>query len=112
MSMNPELKAKWLAALRSGEYKQAKSVLNTGDSFCCLGVLCDISGMGRWVRDDRNRAFIYYEYGEAYREFAELPIPLQKGAGIEVVEEAALIQMNDDEDKTFTEIADWIETNL
>lgn len=36
-------------ALRSGEYQQTRSVLRRGDSYCCLGVACDISGKGRWV---------------------------------------------------------------
>lgn len=40
--MNAEVKQKWLDALRSGEYKQAKSALRNGDGYCCLGVLCDL----------------------------------------------------------------------
>jgi hypothetical protein len=33
----------WIAALRSGEYKQGKGNLRDMDNkFCCLGVLCDI----------------------------------------------------------------------
>jgi hypothetical protein len=44
--VNPEVKAKWLAALRSGEYRQGKHALNTGGpegQFCCLGVLCEVA---------------------------------------------------------------------
>lgn len=35
----------WIKALRSGEYKQAQNKLkNTQkNSFCCLGVLCDLA---------------------------------------------------------------------
>jgi len=40
--MNPEIKAKWLDALRSGEYKQTRYRMKTGEGFCCLGVLCDL----------------------------------------------------------------------
>lgn len=44
--MNQEIKEKWVAALRSGEYKQAAGALkvNTkeGPAYCCLGVLCDL----------------------------------------------------------------------
>ena len=47
--MNADLKRKWLAALRSGKYQQAKAALHRqGDGFCCLGVLCDVSGLGKW----------------------------------------------------------------
>lgn len=51
--MNAELKAKWLTALRSGEYRQGEECLFSPQdtSYCCLGVLCDVSGVGQW--DDR-----------------------------------------------------------
>ena len=35
---------KWVAVLRSGEYKQGRTQLKDGDTYCCLGVLCEISG--------------------------------------------------------------------
>lgn len=31
----------WIAALRSGEYKQGASRLSMSGKFCCLGVLCE-----------------------------------------------------------------------
>jgi hypothetical protein len=40
--MNPKIKKKWIKALTSGKYKQAKGMLRKGDAFCCLGVLCDL----------------------------------------------------------------------
>jgi hypothetical protein len=40
--MNLEIKTKWLAALRSGEYSQTRANLRDSEGFCCLGVLCDI----------------------------------------------------------------------
>lgn len=46
--LRKSVKTKWLKALRSGEYKQARSTLrkdtydDNGHSYCCLGVLCDI----------------------------------------------------------------------
>lgn len=44
--LKPEVKEKWLAALRSGEYKQGYEYLHIKgkdqDTFCCLGVLCDL----------------------------------------------------------------------
>lgn len=49
--MNENAK-KWLVALRSGEYKQGRFDLRVGSNkFCCLGVLCDISGLGEWVKN-------------------------------------------------------------
>jgi hypothetical protein len=38
----PEVKAKWVAALRSGKFKQTEGRLADERGFCCLGVLCEI----------------------------------------------------------------------
>lgn len=55
--MNKERKAQWIEALRSGKYKQGRCYLRIPkqdgvDEFCCLGVACDISEVGRWVDGD------------------------------------------------------------
>jgi hypothetical protein len=43
MKMNPEVKARWVAALRSGAYQQTHNRLTDHrGGFCCLGVLCDL----------------------------------------------------------------------
>lgn len=46
--LKPDVKAKWLEALRSGQYQQGRFYLHREldegrDQFCCLGVLCDIA---------------------------------------------------------------------
>lgn len=50
--MNPDIKAEWVAALRSGDYLQGRGqlhsfILNDDGSkesrFCCLGVLSDLA---------------------------------------------------------------------
>lgn len=58
--MKAAVKKKWLKALRSGEYVQVGEQLRSencgwhggeeveGTGYCCLGVLCDISGRGEW----------------------------------------------------------------
>lgn len=33
---------KWIAALRSGKYKQAKGELQNEKGYCCLGVACKV----------------------------------------------------------------------
>ncbi len=59
--MNPEVKARWVAALRGGEYTQDKytqgksSLRNKYDELCCLGVLCDLAGkdgLGEWTTQE------------------------------------------------------------
>lgn len=43
LKLRPAIKEQWIAALTSGEYKQARGALNKpGVGMCCLGVLCDL----------------------------------------------------------------------
>lgn len=45
-NLDPDVKVKWLAALRSGEYQQGRDMLRdpaTG-ALCCIGVLGAIQG--------------------------------------------------------------------
>lgn len=41
--MNEDIKARWVAALRSGEYEQGTDYLCNDGKFCCLGVLSDLA---------------------------------------------------------------------
>lgn len=56
--MNPDVKTKWIVALRSGEYKQCSNGLrrnSDGLSYCCLGVLCDLHAKetgNTWTEDN------------------------------------------------------------
>lgn len=45
--MDPEIKKLWVEALRSGEYEQGRDMLKdpADNKFCCLGVLCELSGL-------------------------------------------------------------------
>ena len=46
MKSREELRVLWIAALRSGDYRQGKGCLKTPDgAYCCLGVLCEIAGI-------------------------------------------------------------------
>jgi hypothetical protein len=40
--MNDNAK-KWVAALRSGKYKQGRKFLRYKDEYCCLGVACELA---------------------------------------------------------------------
>lgn len=40
--MKKEIKKLWVEALRSGKYQQGRGELRCDDTFCCLGVLCDL----------------------------------------------------------------------
>jgi len=105
--MDAELKQKWIDALRSGEYVQGKYKLRSASEYwCCLGVLCDVCGKGEWIKGDEvSHSYLYEFNGET--STAYLPTTL----GLEV-ESTVFTDMNDRQEKTFAEIADWIEQNL
>lgn len=47
--MNREVAKRWAAALESGEYEQGHGELrDVRGRYCCLGVLCELSGLGTW----------------------------------------------------------------
>lgn len=67
LRMNPEVRAQWAAAIRSGEYKQGRGNLNylprTGERrFCCLGVLCELAAEAGIVTRTEDSEFMYTEY--------------------------------------------------
>lgn len=43
MDLRPEVREKWVSALRSGEYPQTTGRLHDEDGYCCLGVLCEVA---------------------------------------------------------------------
>ena len=119
--MNPELKTKWLAALRSGEYQQARAALIKFDdenqpSYCCLGLLEVIAGdcpmpldkLGDYTDElgyspaveDSNFDFSHPEYGS------------ERGLSIEIRDQLAQLNdgVNDVKPLTFAELADHIES--
>jgi hypothetical protein len=109
--MTQELKTKWLTALRSGEYKQGIGVLRSAesDSYCCLGVLCDISELGTW--HSLNYKFITKK-GFMEEGYAFLPPTIAADINLSRIQQRKLSGMNDSDLYSFTEIADWIEKNV
>ena len=118
--MQTELKTKWIEALRSGEYRQAQGILKdvSGSAYCCLGVLCEISGIGSFEDSEycleltpEQQAEYDYDEEMAYAE-GELSLPMLDSFGLNSTQQSTLIQMNDNDLSPFNEIADWIEKNL
>jgi hypothetical protein len=97
MTMNPEIKERWLAALRSGDYIQGKSRLTTifpdpgtgtsEERDCCLGVLCKVMEVPSQIMTSTRDADIQmrlYANGPApgITKFY-LPMLVQQAAGLE-----------------------------
>lgn len=106
------LRTEWLAALRSGEYRQAPGALQANDAsgFCCLGVLCDLAvkrhpelGM-RWGFENITEA------DSCISNFPPRSFDQMLGNLDLYVDD--LMHMNDRDDKSFDEIADFIEANI
>lgn len=80
MTMNPEIKARWVAALRSGEYPQGKHALRTAEGYCCLGVLCDLA-VRAGVIEAHEPDSDSWGYGDN-RESQTLPYQVARWAGL------------------------------
>jgi hypothetical protein len=111
--MNYEVMKQWTEALRSGNYKQGKRRLRLNDKFCCLGVLCDISGLGEW-KDRRGGFGLEKEPAYYLQSYSTLPDEVMEWAGMEnqcgLIEGfASLGTLNDLVGYSFEDIANIIE---
>ena len=129
MAMHPEVKTKWLEALRSGNYEQTEGRLRDHKGHCCIGVLAcvlkadfpeiikdysieiDADDGGLCVQG-KNVAF---GQEHAWRSWAELSEDIYASIGVPYLMANMLVQMNDGymANKThFPGIADFIEEKL
>lgn len=123
--MDPEIKTKWVTALRSGELHQTRGRLRRGGeeggvdadvAYCCLGVLCEI-GVADGVIDANRRPLSYDGYrmkGSTEEVWSEMmPDPdIRQWAGLDVRAMDELADMNDTQGMSFAQIADYIEEHL
>lgn len=94
--MDAELKRKWIAALRSGEWKQCRERLTDGEGYCCLGVLHKIltGEEPPWLWGDKGQGI------EKPKQINLKPLSIKH------------LSDRNDEGQSFSEIADYIEANL
>lgn len=97
----------WIDALRSGRFAQTTGGLRDDTGFCCLGVAADILGGGWWGNRDSGR----YDYhtDDGWNCIGNMPPTLRDELGLTDNDVRQLTNMNDFEEKTFAEIADYIE---
>ena len=102
--MKANIKAQWLAALKSGNFVHGKSYLKQirpVDGYvrhCCLGVLCEIMNPNWMERPDGvyNNVSISKEGTEPYYEPYYLPNQLGEEAGLTEEDVLNLANINDD----------------
>lgn len=117
-----EIRSEWIKSLRSGEYSQTTRFLHDKIGFCCLGVLCDLAVKAGIISppteercfpegiDDNSLCFSY----DGDRN--NLPESVQNWAGLSNnvgghEEDSSCLARQNDNGSTFTEIADFIESN-
>lgn len=125
--MDPDLKQRWLKALRGGGYRQAQGRLRTkryGDRphYCCLGVLANVAGESWCDADEIGQ----HQLIDSTEDEMDLGPELRKKYGLSEAAMNHLVAMNDggcvegknrrviaEYDATgFKGISDWIEKNL
>jgi hypothetical protein len=102
--MDANLKAKWIEALRSGEYEQGEGFLENKRRYCCLGVLIKVQG--------KDPAEIFPESHPL--KTSSVPIKFSGGLSREAMGDLANRNdgVNGRRHHSFSEIADYIEQNL
>lgn len=110
--MNKLVKRKWVRALRSGEYQQARGTLFKDEAgkvthHCCLAVI--MAEMHPSSYDGRS-AYRYIDVGEDQVD-GMVADDLATQWGLDQDSQDVLAKMNDD-GSPFPDIADWIEENL
>ena len=113
--MDAELKAKWIEALRSGNYDQGQFLLrDANDNFCCLGVLADLIGLPwRFVEaGGASGGVAHYDVPDGlHTNNGCIPERVAEEIGLLHFASTRLMGMND-RGKSFAEIAQWIEEHL
>jgi hypothetical protein len=115
--MNQEIKHRWIEALRSGEYEQGQECLHNHNenTFCCLGVLCDLHAK------ETNTNWVNYPeegYPSDYLGYdVILPDEVIDWSGLEdhnprVTPTLSIAAYNDQKGYSFDQLADLIEKHL
>lgn len=127
--MKKEIMEKWVAALRSGEYKQGIGLLHdrTQNTYCCLGVLSELavkegvcpkskvdstalSEMATSATSNRAAFGLSYETTYLCKEVMDWSgVVTVTGSSIPGLWGISLVKLNDELSKSFLEIADIIE---
>ena len=123
--MKKTIAKKWVAALRSGKYKQGREVLHNNksgkDTYCCLGVLCDLYQQDRRSKKkkmldvDNRWNNVCYDGADTHLPDAVLMwagMKTKDGSWDELHCETSLVYLNDEKRNNFKTIASVIEKNV
>lgn len=108
--MNRAIAKQWVDALRSGQYKQCTGQLRTRDTFCCLGVLCNLHAQAHPEIAAQQR-----DKGQYMGVSNQIPSEVRRWSGMHTHSgsrgafSASLIRLNDKLGYSFAQIADVID---
>ncbi len=95
----PALKQRFINELRHGGLRQIRGALRKGDgAYCAMGVLGRVLGLDDYI-DSRTQLATQ----------SRLPRNL---APVIAAFDGRIMHMNDKEDRSFAQIADWVEAEL
>jgi len=108
----------WIVALKSGKYPQITMTLRNKNGYCSMGVLCDISGKGKWSLY-KPKSAVMQSYDFIGEEFLVISTPPKGWLDVEWETELGtitltthLMTLNDREKWSFSQIADFLDTEV
>lgn len=125
--LDPDFKARWVAALRSCDFKQGHNrLLDFDNNYCCLGVACIVSGyhpdkiinkampscemVAKWFNVETEKLISMFNCADDFHEKIFFTVTvIDKKTGEEY--KSQLTTLNDS-GYSFIEIADLIENQL
>lgn len=108
----------WLAALRSGVYKQGKKHLCLNDRYCCLGVACDVQNVEYTLDTSHQKIYTFNSCREFFVAFPDRQWFIDtfgfnfSSLGFGMNDDQTLSVLNDIRNYTFEQIADEIENKI
>lgn len=108
--MNKRLAKRWIAALRSGKYKQCKENFRCRRRFCAVGVLMDIIDRQRW-RPNELIGHGVFSWGKA-KPGSEIFREVGEHIGVSPETLPYIAWLNDENKLSFWEIADFLEREI
>lgn len=100
--LKADLKRAYVDALMSGRYKRSRGFLRRNDTYSAIGVLLDVHDPNMWCRIPGESGT--FRYGKDITSM--LSIVRELGLGWE--EETRILEM-EDENRSFAEIAEFVE---
>jgi hypothetical protein len=110
--LNRDFIFKWISAMTGGDYEQGQKYLRpTTETYCCLGVACDLYDPNGWVAAEEGEIEWGYavdvETEEEERSDTGLPRKVLDHIGLTKEQESMLMELND-EGASFVAIANML----